>query len=261
MNNITQSRLLSSAAGILLSAGMLFATLFVLTYFSTALAVPVSAQSNPNTATESTEESLPDKETAENLRKRIEDVVKERSEQVRGAIDKLSQRRRGFVGQIERVTQESLTVRSSAGLDIIPLDSTVTLLDEDDDSLEIDDVVVGSWATVVGVIEDDSFEPLRISITEESPRPNDHTLSIGTIAEISRTTLSLNPRSSDTTISLTLDTDTVFQDIDGNELASSLISTGTQAVILQYNTEEASNAASIVRVLTTEDVLDTETNE
>ncbi len=258
-----KQRLCSSAGHILLSASILFGLLFALTYFSTQLAVPVSAQTTAASESGGTNDGtatpdgtpLPDAETTQNLRERIENVVRERSEQVQGAIDRIAAQQRGFVGQVERVTEDSLTVRSPDGLEIFALDETVMLKDNDDETIGVDDLVVGAWATVVGTIRDDSFQALQITIDEENPRPADHDLAIGKITAVDGDTLTLQQRAEDAEITVTFDSDTVFEDIDGTTLTEAALETDTQAVILQFNTETASNAAGIIRILTTQEVL------
>lgn len=219
-----------------------------------------TATDSANTNTQDSEESFSD--TTKNLRERIERIVDERREQIKGALSEIDTQRRGVIGEVQRVTEDSLTIRSQAGTEIIPLTNTrypVSILN-DGDSITFDEIAVGSWLLALGTIEEDTFQPIRLLISEDSLRPRTRSVSIGTITELGRTSIEIEQRSGDGTVSYTTNRSTRYEDLNGETITSADLDETMQAVVAgivtnsDEDTEENAETvrtALLVRVLTT----------
>lgn len=214
----------------------------------TLLILSVVIQFSPQLASAQEEETASPSATTEKLRERIEKIVEEKKEQIQGVISEFDQKKRGFIGQVIRVSEESVTVKTNKTTEIIPIDETVTLL-KDNKDLPIDEVAVDDWLLVMGLIEDDSFQPKRIIVTSKSLRPRTPIVALGNIDSISRSSLTLTPRSETDSFSTSLSSKTRYQDINGEEIDRDDISEDTQAVVIGFEDDDE-KSATLVRVLT-----------
>lgn len=198
-----------------------------------------------------------DSQTTDNLKKRIEKVVQDKREEIKGVIDILKEKKRGFIGQIERVAEESLTIKTSKGVKIVSLNENVKLLKSSstttNKTVKVSEIAVGDWAMVVGTVVDDTLVPQTITTYTTSLRPRDHLVVLGNIASLEKNSVTLNPRSGDATETLTLNTATKYQDITGKTIKATALSEQLQALVVGYNDPEKGKIATVVRVLTTLD--------
>jgi len=180
-------------------------------------------------------------QTIEEIRKRIE---KNRSK-VQGTIDDLLSKKRGFIGEIERVTGESLTVRSTDGTTIIPITNAVSI-SKDTEALAVDEVAVGNWAIVMGsVSSQNAIEPQFIEIFEDSLEPTPKAVLLGSITEMKRGEISLLARNSGEEKAITVSNDTTYQNSDGSEAELSDFSEQMNCLITGVITEDGIEASTI----------------
>lgn len=208
-------------------------------FFSAVAAYPAFAQSP--TATSSA--------TTQNLKERIERIVDEKRDQIKGVLSEFGQQRRGIIGEVQRVSEETITIKTTKATEIIPITDQVTLV-KNEKAASITDVAVGEWLVVMGIIEADEFQPRRILISATSLRPKPHFVMLGAITEVSRSGLNIEPRNKSVELeSITLGSKTVYQDINGNELERTDLKKDMQALIIGTQ-ESAGKSAEVVRVLT-----------
>lgn len=180
--------------------------------------------------------------TTRNLRERIERIVEEKRDQIKGVISEIDSKRRSTIGEIQRISEDSLTISGQGGTEIIPLSNTrynVSLL-KDGEPTTTSDIAVGNWILALGVIEEDSFQPVRVLISETTLRPRTRVVAIGTITSSSRNSLEIEQRSQGESITFTLNSNTQFQDIQGNEISVNEIDTSMQAVVAGIVTSDSS---------------------
>ncbi len=194
-------------------AGVLFAIMVLIGGL-----LPVRAATPTPSPSPDTEDAVLDvnaKQTIEEIKKRIE---KNRSK-VQGTIDDLLQKRRGFIGEVLRVTGESITVENADGTTIIALSQGVTVT-KDDEAIQVDDIAVGNWAIVMGSVQDDvSIEPQFVEIYEETLQPEPKTVELGTITNINASEITLTSRSTGEKLVIELSTSTEYQNADGTEIS------------------------------------------
>lgn len=190
-----------------------------------------------------------------NLKDRIEKIVNEKRDQIQGALEDLSLQKRGFIGQVERVTEEALTVSNPKGLQIIPLDQSKVSLSKSNKAIKVSDIAVDDWVVVMGYIDkEDTFQARRILVSDNTLRPKDYIVRLGTITELSRTTLTLQPRDGSQPITVTTPRNTSYQDISGEEAERTDLETELPALVIAYQEEntqgETTTTATVIRVLT-----------
>jgi hypothetical protein len=195
-------------------------------------------------------------ETTVQLKERIQRIVEENSDQIKGVIDQLSYQKRGFIGRVERVTQESLTLENRKGTQIISIDEKVTLL-KSNQEISIDDVAVDDWLVVMGVIEDDTFSPKRILVSSTSLRPKNHFVIIGTITDQSNGELNLLSRQSEE-LSFDINKKTQYQDQDGETGSSKEFIKDLQVLVVGYEDDSGKNATTIRSLVSLETLQDNE---
>lgn len=182
--------------------------------------------------------------TTEGIKKILEKYVD--SEKIKGVIDQLSQQKRGFIGQVDRVTEESLTITNSKGTEIIPFNEQVALL-KSNREISIDDVAVGDWVVVMGLIVDDAFSPKRILVSSISLRPKNHLVVLGTIIDRSSKEITVLSRKNEE-VTLSISTKTAYEDHDGEKASSSEFIEDLQVLIVGDQDDEGKNS-SIIRSL------------
>jgi hypothetical protein len=216
-----------------------------------------SSSETEDSEDEQSEEDI--SETTRNLRERIERIVDEKRDQIKGVLTEIDSKRRSTIGEIQRVTEDTLSIRSQTGTEIIPISNTqypLTIL-KDGEPIEFDEIAVGNWLLAFGVIEEDSFQPIRLLISDDSLRPRTRTVSIGTITDIARTSIEIEPRSGEGTVTYTISADTEYQDLSGEVIGLNDIDESMQAIVAGIVTEtddddESSTRAALkIRLLTT----------
>jgi len=214
--------------------------LFTLVLLSLYLVKPIMAQDA------SSSESPSPAETTQELKERIQRIVEEKSEQIKGVIDQLSQNKRGFIGQVERVTEESLTLTNSKGTEIVPFDDQITLLKANRE-ISIDDVAIDDWLVVMGIIIDDTFSPKRILVSSISLRPKNHIITLGTIIEQSSKKITILSRQNEE-MNFDISTKTEYQDQGGESISNNEFIKDIQVLIVGDEDDDGKNA-SIIRSL------------
>lgn len=206
------------------------------------LAKPVLAQE----ATDSGSPSL--EETGKAIRERFQRLGADpkRVEKIKGIVNQLSQQKRGFIGQVDRITEESLTITNSKGTEIIPIAEEVTLL-KANQKISVDEIAVGDWLVVMGLIIDDTFTPKRILVSAKSLRPKNHIIMLGTIIEQSSKKIIILSRQNEE-VSLKISTKIEYQDHDGEDALGSEFTEDIQVLIIGDEDDNGKNA-SIIRSL------------
>jgi hypothetical protein len=176
-------------------------------------------------------------ETTNSLRERIEQIVEQQKENVQSALGEITDPRRGFVGQVVRVSEETVTLESRGATRIIALDETVALM-EDDAVIEPNDIEIDNWAVVLGLAEKDAFVPKKINFLSKSPLPDPHVVHLGAIKDIKTGSLDFQPRSQEKIMTVDLTRQTEYQDSEGGETLLSNFVKDDQVLLIGYQDEE-----------------------
>lgn len=185
--------------------------------------------------------------TTQKLKERIEKIVEEKKQQIQGAISDLSHQKRGFIGEIQRVTEETVTLKNLKGTQIIPLEDSLELIKKNE-NINPEDLAVGDWVIVLGLVENDSFVPKKITVSSANLQPRTYFVMLGTVEEISNKSVTFLSRSQEMTQELTLNTKTDFQDIEGEDASGTDFTESMQALLIGYE-EEDQKIVTVLRAL------------
>lgn len=194
------------------------------------------------------QEATSSPQTTQNLKARIERIVEEKKDQITGIINNLDSTKQGFIGQVIRISEEAVTVKTNKATRILPITSDVELL-KGTTKMKLADLAVDNWLVVMGVVEDDNFKPIRILVSTEDIRPKSYLTALGTISESDKTTFTIVPRDNPEAIEVTTNTKTVYEDLKGEEIKRTDIETDMQALVIAYD-DEGDKIATRIRVLT-----------
>lgn len=195
-----------------------------------------NTDSKPKSATKSTDLEL-SAEASDSTIQNIKAILKKKADQIQGEISDLSYQKRGFIGEITRVTEETLTIKNKKGTQIIPLTDDLKLIKKNEEIIT-EDIAVGDWVTIMGLVENDTFAPKKIYISSTSLQPNDHFIMLGTVEEISSKSLTFKSRSQEVTQDLIINTKTDFQDNQGEDAFLKDFDENMQALLIGYEDED-----------------------
>lgn len=207
----------------------------------------VSKQLSGETSTDSATE---DKQTIDTIKKRLEKVVEQ--ERVQGDVD-VQPRKYGFVGEVVRVSEETITISNHTSTTIIPLKEVVILRGRK--QIELSEVTVGAWTTVMGYMDgENTFQPKALVVSAESLRPAPKIVRLGTVIRIDAKTIEVNPRSSKLDEqTFLLNSKTIYQDADGSAATRFEFETDSAVLVVGQETESAAGVmektAAVVRSL------------
>jgi hypothetical protein len=210
-------------------------------FFFILTATSVLAQEDATQGAEATDS------TTQKLKERIEKIVEEKKQQIQGVITDLSYTKRGFIGEIQRLTQETITIKNEKGTQIIPLNQDLKLIKAGKEILP-DGIAVGDWTMVLGIVESDEFVPKKIYVYSESLLPISRFVEIGTIQEITTKNLVIKPRSKEETIELLINTKTRYQDSAGEKAMLKNFEENMQVLLIGIE-DENSKTTTVLRAL------------
>lgn len=187
-------------------------------------------------------------ETTEKLKARIEKIVEEKKSQIMGAINTLQQERRGFIGEVQRVSAETITLKTSKGTQILVINKDVGVT-KAGKAITVDAIAVGDWAMVIGHTEDDMFLPDLIDISSESLRPKTHLIAIGTLTDVARNTVTFKAKNQETEQKLNIVRTSQYQTREGDDLTFADVDEGSEVLLIGQ--QNGNNwEVELIRVLT-----------
>lgn len=186
--------------------------------------------------------------TTQKLKERIEKIVEEKKDKIKGIIDNIDSNKQGFIGEVTRISEESITVKTNKSTRILPITEDVEIIKAGKE-VELSDIAVENWLVVMGIIEDDNFIPIRILVSTETLRPDPTHITIGSITQIERNELTVSPRSGEEPQAITLNSNTLYEDLNGEEISRTDIEDETQALIIAVEDEDEKTARR-VKILT-----------
>lgn len=183
----------------------------VFTLLCAVVAVPIRTL-----AADDTSEEASNSATTSELKKRIEKVVDEKREQIKGVLQDLLANKKGFIGEITRISEEAITVKSADNTTIIPIAESLNIM-QDGKDLEVSAIEVGNWVTVLGNKDGEGIEAEYLMVSDDSLSPKPQLVNLGSITEITRTSITITTRGTQEDRELNIVKGTEFQDVDGEE--------------------------------------------
>ncbi len=192
--------------------------------------------------------------TTSNLKDRIEKIVEEKKDSIEATLAEISTQKKGYVGEVVRVTKETLTIENKTGTVIIPFDDQLKLIKKQK-AITPDDIAVGDFVTVIGSLKDDTLMPERLIVVDKL-MPKRQIVNLGTIKEVSAKTITVVARADQSEQNFNLDTKTKYFDLEGEKIAQKLLTKDIQCLVVGYEDSDKKLIATTVKILTTAEVLD-----
>jgi hypothetical protein len=241
-------RLLSTYQHLLHLSGVVVVCLGLVLTPNTIQAATPSPKASSKPVVQATPSPSPSAKTTEKLKERIERIVEEKREQVKGVLSDISAGRRGFVGEVQRVSAEAITIKSAKATHILPLSDEVKLA-RGTQTIKVEDIEVGQWALVIGKTEEDTFVPETIVISAKTFRPEPRYVALGELKKVTANTFVFTARGSTEDVTLTTDKNTTYQDSEGVTFKREQLKENFQILVVAID-KGTSKTVTSVRLLT-----------
>lgn len=223
-------------------------TYLLLTTNSICSAVVKKTTPTPTLEVSPTLEATDSASTTQTLKERIEKVVDEKKEQIQGTIQDLSKNRKGIIGQVTRVSEETITYINEKGTSILPIDPGVIIIKKNK-RIKVKDVAVDDWLIILGYLEEDSFTPKKILVQTKSLAFDEQLVYLGNIKSVSGSGITIVPRNLEEEISLNVNKKTAITDYEGQDIAAKLLKDNLQALVVGTKDKQDQKTAVIIRAL------------
>lgn len=176
----------------------------------------------------------------------IKQIIKENiaKSKVKGAIDNLLNRKVAVIGQVSRITDETVTITNRLGTRIVPLGDAVSIL-KDGKPIKSSEIAVENWVSILGRIRDDDFSPVFVYVYTKSLLPKSQFVRIGTITTLTKTSITIKPRSGEEEKIITLSKATEFEDLSGVEITLADLSEDLTILVSGVEAESKVEATTI----------------
>lgn len=209
---------------------------------------------NPSSASSSSDsdpdsEELLSPEVIQKNKERLQRALQNQSDKIKGVLDELNSRRKGMVGEVQRVSEETFTIKTSKATHVIAV-TPETSIQKAGRSIAVDDIAVGDWAIVISSEEDDDLVPDRVIVSAESLRPDPQIVTLGSVVSTNRTNTELvvQTRAEGNELTFTLNRNTQYEDMNGNPAAVTNISQDLQVLVVAQDSSSGP-VASTIRIL------------
>jgi len=163
---------------------------------------------------------------------------------VNGAINNLLNKKVAMIGEVTRITDESITITNLSGIKILDLSNNPKII-KDSKEIAVDKIEVENWVTVLGQVEDDEFISRLIYVSATTLRPKTQEVMIGTITSITNSEVKVRTRSRDEEKTLKLSKSTSYQDSDGEKANINSFSKDINILVTGTNNEISTTALTL----------------
>ena len=240
----TTARIFTSTAILTATVGVFFGVTSILHAVSIPKATS-SATTLPQMETTIPTASPSEEEINKNLKDRIMGIVAEQSDP-RSPAEKS---RKALVGQVDKVTAESIFLKTNRTQEAIKLSPQRTAIVDfvKQTPLQYQDIELGSWAVVLGIVtDDDVLEARRILITPTSPIPKPLKVFFGSISKVNSSSITVSVDNDTKTAKISRTTK--ISDKDGNKLTTTKLKTDMRVVLAIPEDQLASGSATLIRL-------------
>ncbi len=175
-----------------------------------------------------TQEATPSSSATSQLKKRLERILGDQdAEKPEGEIA-------GYMGEVTRVNEEALAVKTHASNHIIPLDETIRMI-KNNRPLPVEDVSVGAWILAVGTrVKNGDVSPTTIEVLTKPPVIKEHFIAMGTITAVNRSSVSFIPRGQTDPVTLVAGRNAKLIDSAGETIALTKLPKDVSAVVVGF---------------------------
>lgn len=229
----------------------LFLSILVTALFLTSATYSQAATTKPSPSpvatTSPTPQETPAPASPETTAQKLRELIQKGTERVKGAMDTLGAEKRMFIGDVQRVTDKTVTIKSFKRMEILTINEDTPIL-KDSKKISIDDIAIGDWAAAIGTTNKDLFTLKRLFVSSSSLLPKNLITTIVSVKTVSKTQISATPRNSQTANIYKITKDTLYQDNQGNKMDIKLVKPDYQYLLVGYQ-DETGTTLTIVRSL------------
>lgn len=179
----------------------------------------------------------------------------EQEKKLTNLLDTINQLRRAIFGQVERITDDSLTITTSEGINIIPIPKTV-IVKQGSKTIKSSDIAVDDWVIVIGANSNSnstettspSFVPQQITVFTSNPISEQPTVELGIVDTLTKSSVQIVSRSSGQSSTFSILKTTKFQDNKGKPTTLERFEKDITVLVVGVRGEKT-NSATIIRSL------------
>jgi hypothetical protein len=177
--------------------------------------------------------------TIDNIKK----VIQEKKDEL-GDLNRNIRSKQAYLAKVNRVTEETLTVETTQGNKIIPIEEGIEL------EKELDEIEINDWIGVYGELEDDNFVSKKIAVYSKDFSPKNKKIMLASITEIHGNNLTVTERNSDQKTTFVINSSTDYQDYQGEEASVDDLYNDLQCLIIAFENSSGDYVVSTLKALT-----------
>lgn len=194
-----------------------------------------------NTSSDSAKQE--ENSTIDNIKK----VIQEKKTEL-GTVGANLRTEKAYLAKVTRVSQETLTVNNYSGNKIIPLNEDV-LIQKKGKDIKVDEIVIDNWVGIYSEMVDENLKIKKIVVYEKNFTPQNKIITIGSIADIGKNDLEINPRTEGENLHFSFGKDTKFQDYRGESVKLADFYKDLQCLIVAFADQNGNYVVSTIRAL------------
>jgi len=189
------------------------------------------------TSDEATPESETLEETTEDAIKEIKKRIEENTSKVRGVLDSMLHNKQAIVGEVQRINENALTFENKQGTTILAIEDDVSITKKGT-KINIADIAVGDWVTVLGYKDDEDFTPRIITVSATSLRPDTQLVLLGLITDISSKKVSIIDRDTGEKKTVAFTKSSLVKNFNGEEASIDDLEEDVTVLVVATTTDE-----------------------
>lgn len=185
-------------------------------------------------------------------------ILKKVAEQSDSAtnLDNLNSWRRAVLGEVEKITDDSISITTKSGIFVIATNSDLSFK-KNDKKIEAKNVEIGNWILVVGTTKVSekkqadlltSLQPQIIYVYDKSPKPEEPFVEVGTIKSIGYSSITLLSRKSKDEITVNVK-QAKYQDSTGETIKLNNLEKDMAILVTGLKEQAAYNASTVVSLV------------
>lgn len=231
---------------------IILAILFMLALVLTAATTTAAATPSPvpmatvaASPSSNQKDELAINETTAKLRERLQKILGDQDDTSDNTPEKAA-----YIGEVTRISDEAITLKTLVGTQIIPLDSSIILLKRTQRIL-ISDVTVGNWVIVIGNREKNrSIRPEILMVQSTNLKPREHLATIGVVSETKGSTISLIPRGKTEPLMFSVTTNSKLIDAGGEKITLKTLPKDVTVVAVGFATDKGWELGTLKTTMT-----------
>lgn len=140
----------------------------------------------------------------------------------------------GYMGEVTRVNEDALAVKTHISNHIIPLDETISII-RNNRPIPVEDISVGTWVLAIGNrVKNGDVSPKTIVALTTPPKQRDQFVAMGIIKEVSRNTIIFIPRGQTEPVTLLSNRNSKLIDANGETLTLADLPTDVSVIVVGF---------------------------